>query len=167
MRGALGLPVLWFWLFSDRFFGFCAKKLRFFRFSVHLRFADFPLTFGFRFPRKILRSSYLTYFGSGLSSIWAAITRLHWPRIAAKRKCYWEDCVINQLKYRRDTQPRLRFYWGGGGEGGKWRIWLISRGSCVSNDAQDFDHPWGFTRLEWQILYSNKTTGSATSNNNG
>ena len=36
--------------------------------------------------------SYLTYLGSGFSSIWAAITRHHWSRIATKRKCYREEC---------------------------------------------------------------------------
>ena len=46
--------------------------------------------------------SYLTYFGSGSSSIWAAILRLHWSRTAAKRRCYLEEYVTNQLKYRRD-----------------------------------------------------------------
>ena len=46
--------------------------------------------------------SYLTYLGSGFSSIWAAITHLHWSRIAAKRQFYWEECATNQLKYRRD-----------------------------------------------------------------
>ena len=45
-----------------------------------------------------------TYLVSGFSSIWAAITRLHWSRIAAKRKCYLKECVTNQLKYRRDPK---------------------------------------------------------------
>ena len=43
LRGTLGFSVLRFWLFLDRFFGFCAKKLQFFRFGVHcgLRIAVF------------------------------------------------------------------------------------------------------------------------------
>ena len=55
--------------------------------------------------------SSLTYLGPGFSSIWAAITHLHWSRIAAKRKCYREECVTNQLKYRRDLQvPHVKPY---------------------------------------------------------
>ena len=42
MRGTLGFSVLRFWLFFlDRFFGFCANRLRFFPFWCSLRFADF------------------------------------------------------------------------------------------------------------------------------
>ena len=40
-RGTLEFSVLRFWLLLDRFFGFCAKRLRFFDFGVHFRFADF------------------------------------------------------------------------------------------------------------------------------
>ena len=40
--------------------------------------------------------------GNSFSSIWAAITHLHWSRIAVKCKCYQEECMTNQLKYRRD-----------------------------------------------------------------
>ena len=44
-----------FGYFLDRFFGFCAKKLRFFGFGVHysVRILRF-LAFGFRFSGKIL-----------------------------------------------------------------------------------------------------------------
>ena len=44
-----------FGYFLDRFFGLCAKKVRFFGFGVHcgLRIFRF-LAFGFRFSRKIL-----------------------------------------------------------------------------------------------------------------
>ena len=114
-RGGIGFLVLRFWPFLDRFFGFCTQKLRFFGFGVHCGWRIFRfLAFGFRFPRKILTGfqiwypirfpifPYLTYLGSGFSSIWAAITRLHWSRIAAKGKCYGEECMTNQLKYRRD-----------------------------------------------------------------
>ena len=54
-RGALGFLVLRFGYFLDRFFGLCAKKVRFFGFGVHcgLRIFRF-LAFGFRFSRKIL-----------------------------------------------------------------------------------------------------------------
>ena len=117
LRGTLGFSVLRFWLFLVRFFGFCAKKLRFFSFWSSLRFADFPFfsmwfsvfaknTNGFSdlISDAVFGFSYLTFLGSGFSSIWAAITRLHWSRIAAKRKCYREECVTNQLKYRRDPQ---------------------------------------------------------------
>ena len=58
--------------------------------------------------------SYLTYLGSGFSSIWAAIMRLYLSRIAAKRKCYREECVTNQFKYRRDISRNLPFPQGGG-----------------------------------------------------
>ena len=54
--------------------------------------------------------SYLTYLGSGFFSI----KRLHWSRIAAKRKCYREECVTNQFKYRRDISRTLPFPQGGG-----------------------------------------------------
>ena len=52
--GALGFPVLRFWLFFRPVFGFCAKKLRFLGFGVHcgLRIFRF-LAFGFRFIRKV------------------------------------------------------------------------------------------------------------------
>ena len=133
--GGIGFLVLRFWPFLDRFFGFCTQKLRFFGFVVHCGWRIFRfLTFGFRFPRKILTGfqiwypirfpvfPYLTYLGSGFSSIWAAITRLHWSRIAAKGKCYGEECMTNQLKYRRDPYvacaqqyPPPPQKWGGGG----------------------------------------------------
>ena len=123
-RGALGFSVFWFQLFFRSVFWFLCQKIRFFGFGVHcsLRIFRFSAS-GFRFSRKIpagfriwypmqfsdlisdavFNFSYLTYLGSSFSSIWAAITRLHWSRIAAKRKSYREKCVTNQLKYRRDS----------------------------------------------------------------
>ena len=84
-----------FGYFLDGFFGFCV----FFGFGS-LRFADF-LSFSIWFSvftkstnglsdlisDTVFGFSYLTYLGSGFSSIWTAITRLHCSRIAAKRKC--------------------------------------------------------------------------------
>ena len=86
-----------------------------FRFLYSLRFADFPLfsiwfsvfakvPAGFRIWYSMRFSVFLIW------SIWVPVslrserqfTRLHWSRIAAKRKCYSEECVTNQLKYRRD-----------------------------------------------------------------
>ena len=123
-EGVLGFSVLRFQLFFRSVFWFLYQKLRFFGFGVHcgLRLYLFSAS-GFRFSRKIPAGfriwypmqfsdlisdavfdfSYLTYLGSSFSSIWAAITRLHWSRIAAKRKSYREKCVTNQLKYRRDS----------------------------------------------------------------
>ena len=43
--------------------------------------------------------------------------RLYLSRIAAKRKCYREECVTNQFKYRRDISRTLPFPQGGGVEG--------------------------------------------------
>ena len=54
LRGTLGFSVLRFWLFLDRFFGFCAKKTSVFSFWSPLRIADFRLACDFRFSRKIL-----------------------------------------------------------------------------------------------------------------
>ena len=98
-----------FGYFLDRFFGFYSRKRRFLGLGVHcgLRIFRF-LASGFRFSQKYLISdavfgfSCLTYFGSGFSPIWTAITCLHWSRIAAKHKFYRDECVTNQLKYRRD-----------------------------------------------------------------
>ena len=82
LRGTLGFSVLRFWLFLDRFFGFCAKKTSVFSFWSPLRIADFRfLACDFRFSRKdtngfsdlisdaVFGFSYLTYLGSGFSSI--------------------------------------------------------------------------------------------------
>ena len=100
--------------FSIWFFGFREKYWRVFEYDIRCGFRFFRiLAFGFWFSWKILTGfrisfdavfgfSYLIYLASGSSSIWAAITRLHWSRIADKRKCYREECVTNQLKYRRD-----------------------------------------------------------------
>ena len=135
-----------------------------FRFLYSLRFADFPLfSISFSVFAKIpagFRIWYSMRFSVFLIwSIWVPVslrserqfTRLHWSRIAAKRKCYSEECVTNQLKYRRDhkvayvkpypppkgkleaTEPRLRFTLGGGE--GTATCWLIPR---------------GFTSLEWR-----------------
>ena len=51
----MGFWFCGFGYFLDRFFGFCAKKLRFFGFGVHysVRILRF-LAFGFRFSGKIL-----------------------------------------------------------------------------------------------------------------
>ena len=130
-REALGFLVLRFWLhFRSVFrfwcslrifrilafgFRFSRKILTGFRIWYSMRFSVFPnfsvwfLVFvknidgfsDFIFD-AVFGFSYLIYLGSGFSSIWAAITRLHWSRIADKRKCYREECVTNQLKYRRD-----------------------------------------------------------------
>ena len=105
-----------FGYFLDRFFRFCAKKLSFFGFGVYCGLQIFRfLVFGFQFSPKIpthfriwylmwfsVFNSYLTYLGSGFSSIWAAITGLHWSWIAARCKCYQEECMTNQLKYHSD-----------------------------------------------------------------
>ena len=100
-----GIGIFSFGYFLDRFFDFSV-----FRFWCSLRFADFPFlsswfsviaknTNGFSdlISDAVFGFSYLTYLGSGFSSILAAITRLHWLRIAAKRKCYQEECVTNNL----------------------------------------------------------------------
>ena len=89
-------------------------KTSVFRFYCSFWFVDFPFfsiwfsvfiknTNGFSYliSDVVFCFSYLTYLGSGFSSIWAAIARLHWSRIAAKCKCYQEECMTNQLKYRR------------------------------------------------------------------
>ena len=56
MRGGIGIfgfAVLV--IFLDRFFGFCATKLRFFGFGVHCGSRIFRYSgFGFRFSRQIL-----------------------------------------------------------------------------------------------------------------
>ena len=96
-------------------FRFLCPKTSVFLFWCSLRLADFPF-FSIWFSVSVKNTDgfsdlisdtvsgfpYLTYLGSGFSSIWAAITRLHWSRIAAKGKCYGEECMTNQLKYRRD-----------------------------------------------------------------
>ena len=38
-----------------------------------------------------------SYLGSSFSSIWAVIKRLHWSQIAVKYKCYWKECMTNQM----------------------------------------------------------------------
>ena len=115
-RRVLGFSVLRFWLFFRSGLRFLCQKTSVSRFWCSLQFADFPFfsiwfslfaknTNGFSdlITDVVFGFSYLTYLGSSFSSIWAAITRLHWSRIAAKRKSYREKCVTNQLKYRRDS----------------------------------------------------------------
>ena len=115
-RGALGFSVLRFQLFFRSVFWFLCQKTSVFRFWCSLRFADIPFfsiwfsvfaknTSGFSdlISDAIFDFSYLTYLGSGFSTIWAVVSRLHWSRIAAKRKRYREKCVTNQLEYRRDS----------------------------------------------------------------
>ena len=71
-------------------FGFWAKN---FGFSVLLFFRIWFSVF----------VKYINNIFSGLSSIWAAIKRLHWPRTAAKRLveknsyCYLEEYVRSQM----------------------------------------------------------------------
>ena len=104
-----------FGYFFGWFFGFWAKKTSVFQFWCSLRFADFPFlgiwfsvfaknTNGFSdlISDAVFGFCYLTYLGSGFSSIQAVITRLHLSLIAAKRKRYREECETNQLKYHRD-----------------------------------------------------------------
>ena len=90
------------------------QKTSVFRFWCSWRFADFPL-FSIRFSvfaenangfSDLISNagfgfSSLASVGSEFSLIWAAIAHLNWSRIAAERKCYWEECVTNQLKYRK------------------------------------------------------------------
>ena len=93
-----------FGYFLARFFGFCVKKISVSWFWCSLRFADISFfarnTNGFSdlISDAVFSFSYLTYLGSGFSSIWAAITRLYWSRIVAKRTCYRKECATNQLK---------------------------------------------------------------------
>ena len=109
-RWALEFSVLRFWLFFRSVFRFLCQKTSVFRFWCSLWFADFPFfSFWFSIFAKntngfsvlisdaVFGFSYLTYLGSGLSSIWVAIKRLHWSRIAAKCKCYREECMTNQF----------------------------------------------------------------------
>ena len=104
-----------FWLFFRSVIRFLHQKTSVFQFWCSLRFADFPFlsiwfsvfaknTNGFSdlISGAVFGFSYLTYLGSGFSTIYAVITRLHWSRIAAKRKCYRGECMTNQLRYRRD-----------------------------------------------------------------
>ena len=106
-----------FGYFLDQYFGFCAIKLQFFgfgakknfgfRFWCSLRFADFPF-FNIWFSvfakntkglsdlisDTVFGFSYLTYLGSGFSSIWAAIMRLYWSWIAANQQTNWNIARI-------------------------------------------------------------------------
>ena len=86
--GIFGFAVLA--IFLDRLFGFCTKKLQFFSFGFSLRFADFTFfsiwfsvfakntrEFSDLISDAVFGFSYLTYLGSGFSTIYAVITRLH------------------------------------------------------------------------------------------
>ena len=137
------------------------KKLQFFGFVVHCGFADFPL-FSIWFSVFAKNTNGFSNFdircafqffsvGSGFSLIWAAITRLHWSRIATERKCYREECVTNQLKYRRDPPP-LR--WGGGGEGTTTRRVRLSQ-SFFINATSKLVTKLQATR-DWLIQHSNR-----------
>ena len=85
-----GIRIFSFGLFLDRFFGFCAKKLRFLGFGVHFPFFSIWFSvfakningFSDLISDAVFGFSSLTNLGSGFSSIWAAIMRLHWSRIA-------------------------------------------------------------------------------------
>ena len=113
-RGALGFLVLRFWLFFRSVFRFFRLKTSVFRFWCSLWFADFPFfsiwflvfaknTNGFSdlITVAVFGFSSLTYLGSGFSSLWATITRLHWSWIATKCKGYREECMTNQFTCSR------------------------------------------------------------------
>ena len=110
--GIFGFAVLA--IFLDQLFGFCTKNFSF-SVLVFVFCSVFPFfsiwfsvfaknTNGFSdlISDAVFGFSYLTYLGSGFSTIYAVITRLHSSRIAAKRKCYRGECMTNQLRYRRD-----------------------------------------------------------------
>ena len=82
-------------ILNIRFSVFVPKKLWSFGFLVHfgLRILR-DLAFGFRFSSKIQTGS-RNFFD--LSSIWAAMKPLRWSQKIAKRRCYWEECVTNQM----------------------------------------------------------------------
>ena len=90
---ALGLTILA--ILNIRFSVFVPKKLWSFGFRIHfgLRILR-DLAFGFRFSSKIQTGS-RNFFD--LSSIWAAMKPLRWSQKIAKRRCYWEECVTNQM----------------------------------------------------------------------
>ena len=121
---------IWRWHWNFRFCGFgyfldrflCQKKLWFFGFNVHCCLWIFRyLSVGFRFSRKIPAEFWIWYpMQFSVFPIWPIwvpvslrselqFTRLHWSRIAAKRKCYWEDKPIEILGAR---EPRLCFTLG-------------------------------------------------------
>ena len=95
-----------FGYFLDRFFGFYSRKRRFLGLGVHcgLRIFHF-LASGFRFSRKIfdIRCGFRFFlFDLFRFRFLSDLTRLDSSRIAARHKCYRDECVTNQLKYRRD-----------------------------------------------------------------
>ena len=130
--GALGFSVLRFWLFFRSVFRFLCQKN--FSFSVLLFIAGLRifrcLAFGFRFSRKILTGFRIWYpmrfsvfpiwpiWVPGFSSIWAAITRLHWSWIATKCKCKRDKPIeisqgsLGSLRVAVPSSPPQ-----GGGEG--------------------------------------------------
>ena len=147
-RGALGFSVLRFQLFFRSVFWFLCQKTSVFRFWCSLRFADIPFfsiwfsvfaknTSGFSdlISDAIFDFSYLTYLGSGFSTIWAAVTRLHWSRIAAKRKSYRENWNIAGIPTPTSSRtlplpsPSLKV---GGGEGTARRRVRLSTEHCQS-----------------------------------
>ena len=115
--GIFGFAVLA--IFLDRFFGFCSKKRRFFDFGVHcglriFRFLAFGFFLGEKYKRVFgfdircgFRFFQLDLFGFrflfDLSGNYAPplISNSRY-NAGYKRKCYREECVTNQLKYRRD-----------------------------------------------------------------
>ena len=122
---------IWRWHWNFRFCGFgyfldrflCQKN---FGFSVLMFIAVcgfsaiYHLVFGFR---EKIPAGFRIWYPMQFSvfpiwPIWVPVslrsewqfTRLHWSRIAAKRKCYWEDKPIKILGAR---EPRLCFTLGG------------------------------------------------------
>ena len=121
-------------------FRFCVKNLRFFSFSVHCGLRIFHiLAFGFRFSRKIptgFRNWYPMRF-----SVFP-----NWPTVFGFQLLFDLSGNITRPHWSRETQMLLR--------GMRDKPIEISQGSLggsrVLNDAHDFDHPKGFTRLEWR-----------------
>ena len=140
-----------FGYFLARLFDFCVKKISVSWFWCSLRFVDISFfawntnRFSDLISDAVFGFSYLTYLSSGFSSIWAAITRLYWSRIAAKRTCYRKECVKNQLK-------------GGGGEGtatGRVRLSTEYRQGFFINATSKLVTKLQATR-DWLIQHSNR-----------
>ena len=120
-----------FGYFLDRFFGFLVFAPKTSVFGVHcgLRIFHF-LEFGFWFSRKILMGFRIWYpmrfsvfpiwpiWVPDFSSIWAAITRLHWSWIATECKCKRDKPIeisqgsLGSLRIALPSPPR---WWGGEG----------------------------------------------------
>ena len=117
-RRALGFSVLRYWLFFRSVYRFLCQNTSVSRFGVHCGLQIFRLlAFGFRFSRKILtgfRIWYPMWFRFFLLDIFGFrflfdLSGNYAPPlisniIAAKRKCYRDECVTNQLKYRGNPQ---------------------------------------------------------------